>query len=167
LVSTTRDAELLRGFLEERNLPCPACGYSLRGCTSSKCPECGTALELALRARPIPAWWHAGVIGLALAVMMLALLLLRSLPAAAELAAQDHARQLAAGGFFPESSLIDWPILFRIAFALAAGGILLAWLFAARRRFAQWSARNQAGIGLAAASAPLLVVGLLWLLARG
>lgn len=39
-------APLLEVYLAERDEPCPACGYNLRGLTSDRCPECGQALRL-------------------------------------------------------------------------------------------------------------------------
>src|SRR5687768_5106867 len=38
--------ELLRQFVEGRDVPCPACGYNLRNTGSTRCPECGGALSL-------------------------------------------------------------------------------------------------------------------------
>lgn len=35
-------------FLEQRDVPCPGCGYNLRGCAAAACPECGRALRLRL-----------------------------------------------------------------------------------------------------------------------
>jgi hypothetical protein len=46
------DAEMLRIFLMERDAPCAACGYNLRGLNVDKCPECAEPLALALSARP-------------------------------------------------------------------------------------------------------------------
>ena len=34
----------IKKFLADCNVPCPTCGYNLRGCSSSSCPECGKAL---------------------------------------------------------------------------------------------------------------------------
>jgi hypothetical protein len=36
----------LGAFLAARDVPCPGCGYNLRGNTTSSCPECGTPLVL-------------------------------------------------------------------------------------------------------------------------
>jgi hypothetical protein len=52
----------LAALLQEHDVPCPCCGYSLRGLTSDRCPECGLAatapVVLRLRRRPAtPAWW--------------------------------------------------------------------------------------------------------------
>lgn len=37
---------LLEQYLADRDVPCPVCGYNLRGLDSQKCPECGMRLEL-------------------------------------------------------------------------------------------------------------------------
>ncbi|MCC6659887.1 MAG: hypothetical protein IT437_03275 [Phycisphaerales bacterium] len=42
-------ARVVREFVTERDLPCPECGYNLRGLVIPRCPECGlqiTAAEL-------------------------------------------------------------------------------------------------------------------------
>ena len=45
------------------DLICPACGYSLRGITSDRCPECGLAIDrVNLSASHIP-WAHRRIIG--------------------------------------------------------------------------------------------------------
>lgn len=38
----------LRAYLADRDVPCPACGYNLRGITTAACPECGAALDSGL-----------------------------------------------------------------------------------------------------------------------
>ena len=44
-------------------LPCPACGYDLRGAPTDRCPECGVAIDAeALRVSAIP-WAHRRQIG--------------------------------------------------------------------------------------------------------
>jgi hypothetical protein len=42
------DAELLKAYLADRDVPCPGCGYSLKGCVAEACPECGHAVTLAI-----------------------------------------------------------------------------------------------------------------------
>lgn len=44
------EAELLRDFLDGRNISCPVCTYNLRGVADARCPECGFAVTLALHA---------------------------------------------------------------------------------------------------------------------
>jgi hypothetical protein len=46
MVRTGNSAGLLREFLAEADLPCPGCGYNLRGLQASACPECNQALVL-------------------------------------------------------------------------------------------------------------------------
>ncbi|MGD9689869.1 MAG: hypothetical protein AB7K52_09480 [Phycisphaerales bacterium] len=40
--------ELVERFLSDRDVPCPSCGYNLRGSRATACPECGKSLRLAL-----------------------------------------------------------------------------------------------------------------------
>lgn len=44
------DTELLAAYLTDRDVSCPTCGYSLRGLTHPRCPECGRGLSLRLQA---------------------------------------------------------------------------------------------------------------------
>jgi len=45
------DLPSLRAFLAERDVPCPACGYNLRGAQDPVCPECGGPVELSIEGR--------------------------------------------------------------------------------------------------------------------
>lgn len=47
------DAELLKAYLADRDVACPGCGYSLKGCEAEACPECNRAIRLALHQ---PGW---------------------------------------------------------------------------------------------------------------
>ncbi|MBX9737260.1 MAG: hypothetical protein K2X32_10075 [Phycisphaerales bacterium] len=51
-------------FVAARDVMCPACEHNLRGSAGVKCPECGVALRLEVRADPLPArsWWVAAVL---------------------------------------------------------------------------------------------------------
>lgn len=65
----------LRRFLASRDVPCPSCGYNLRGLAGEVCPECRQELVLTVRlAEPRLGWWLAGLIGLACGVGFDALL---------------------------------------------------------------------------------------------
>lgn len=44
--ASSPSADPLLEFLRERDVPCPLCGYNLRGLTSDRCPECGRELRL-------------------------------------------------------------------------------------------------------------------------
>ena len=44
--SSSEDLQLLTEYLADRDVPCPRCGYNLRGLTAGRCPECGDHLQL-------------------------------------------------------------------------------------------------------------------------
>ncbi len=39
-------ADMLKTFVADRNVPCPVCGYNLRNLSSAQCPECSASLEM-------------------------------------------------------------------------------------------------------------------------
>ena len=54
----------LADFLADRDEPCPACRYNLRGLQTDRCPECDRELILQIRlAEPRMAAWIAAVVG--------------------------------------------------------------------------------------------------------
>ncbi len=58
--------ELLKAFLAEVSVPCPGCGYDLRGLPTASCPECNQALVLRVGlAEPRMRLYIAGMMGLA------------------------------------------------------------------------------------------------------
>lgn len=50
MAPTPSEAESLRSFLADRDVPCPRCDYNLRGLIGSLCPECSGTVELAINA---------------------------------------------------------------------------------------------------------------------
>lgn len=50
--------ETLREYLAGSDATCPSCRYSLRGCETTTCPECGWGLQLQLKPRlaTVPHW---------------------------------------------------------------------------------------------------------------
>lgn len=64
---TDRDAAMRVEFLRERDVPCPSCGYNLRGCAEGKCPECGRDIVLGVGGNFAvgPAMWAAAGLWLA------------------------------------------------------------------------------------------------------
>ena len=63
------DSELLRLYLAPRDLPCPGCGYNLRGLAADACPECNQAITLRVNlAEPRQGEFIAGLLGLALGI---------------------------------------------------------------------------------------------------
>lgn len=60
------DVEAVRAYVAERDVPCPGCGYNLRGLTGERCPECNEALEVRIGlAEPRMGAFIACVVGLA------------------------------------------------------------------------------------------------------
>lgn len=48
-VSGSETQSVLHAFLADRDVPCPNCGYNLRGLVTTHCPECRQELVLCLR----------------------------------------------------------------------------------------------------------------------
>ena len=135
------DESTLLGWLADRDVPCPLCGYNLRGLTAARCPECGQPLRLsvALTDPYLRAW-------ITLAVALL-------LPAGLGLLwAVALAREGAPPG--RQSSLI-YPIVYQVAC------IPLATLaLAGRRRVQRWPRGVQNR--LAATAIALTLVSFAW-----
>ena len=47
--SPPTDSDLRRRYLAERDVPCPGCGYNLRGLAAGACPECNQDFELGIK----------------------------------------------------------------------------------------------------------------------
>ncbi|MFM9958986.1 MAG: hypothetical protein ACKVZJ_13025 [Phycisphaerales bacterium] len=43
------DADMLKAYLADRDVPCPSCSYNLRGCVAETCPECGHSPKLGIQ----------------------------------------------------------------------------------------------------------------------
>ena len=50
-MAATPDDEVRRAYLDGRDVPCPKCGYNLRGTTGDACPECGLKIVLEVAGR--------------------------------------------------------------------------------------------------------------------
>lgn len=50
-MSQTREDDVRRAFLSERDVACPKCGYNLRGGAGDECPECGLKIVLEVAGR--------------------------------------------------------------------------------------------------------------------
>lgn len=55
-------------FLKEFSGPCPNCGYQLNKPTNNRCPECGSALRIALFAPFRFSPWHAMLASVAISI---------------------------------------------------------------------------------------------------
>lgn len=65
-VSGSETQSVLHAFLADRDVPCPNCGYNLRGLATNVCPECRQELVLGVRVRePRHGPYVTAVVGLA------------------------------------------------------------------------------------------------------
>lgn len=72
-----RKLSLLEAYLDQYDVPCPLCGYSLHKLRGSACPECGNKIELQIRAsHPRLAAFYTGLVGLAAGVGFTTMVLL-------------------------------------------------------------------------------------------
>jgi hypothetical protein len=55
-MALTSDSEFLRAWLGGHDVPCPVCGYNLRGLPAGVCPECGNSLRLTVTAISSKRW---------------------------------------------------------------------------------------------------------------
>lgn len=66
-VETGTSETSLLAFVHDRDIPCPGCGYNLRGLRGVVCPECQQALELRVGlTEPRLGLWLAATIGCAI-----------------------------------------------------------------------------------------------------
>lgn len=134
-------------FLAERDVPCPGCGYNLRGLESPACPECNEALELRITlAEPRQGAYIAGIIGLSIGIGFHGIMLAWA------------AFIMLWAGFGTASMMADvWPLPLALILEVAA---LAAWM-RGRRRLRRMPQRGQVTLaaacwGLTAALAVLI-----------
>ena len=124
------DQDWLVAFLRDRDVPCPLCGYNLRGLTSDRCPECGREVRLSVgMADPYLRYWIALAISTFAAAgvgVLFAILLLRE------------------GWPRLETAALDFSIYYFLVSIPAA--VIVLWL---RRRFLRLEKTTQAVIASA------------------
>jgi hypothetical protein len=121
-------------YLARHDVPCPSCGYNLRGLEKPVCPECGLAAGWGafgvwgLRSRP--ALYRAVEVCIYLSVMLGLFLLAFRFGRAVE---RHDLRQIAAAGLIPFASFIAlWAWLAgRAALARAPAYLQARWASAA------------------------------------
>ena len=128
------DADDLTRWLADRDVPCPLCGYNLRGLTGDRCPECGQPLRLSVAlAEPYLKPW------LTLAASLL-------VPAGLGILWACLVPFLGLPGRRRDQATVLLPILYQIATIPLAG--LVIWR---RRSIQRWSRGSQWRVaGLAA-----------------
>ncbi len=74
----TDDVAQLLTYLATRDVPCPGCGYNLRGLARPNCPECGDSVSLTVTNYPSRlGGYSAGFIGLSLSLFLVVFLSVR------------------------------------------------------------------------------------------
>jgi hypothetical protein len=67
MIDRPGELDLLRAYLRDRDVACPACGHNLRGAAGFACPECGGRLDLHVVSLDVPhASWIACMLTFAL-----------------------------------------------------------------------------------------------------
>lgn len=65
------ELDLLRAYLRDRDVACPACGHNLHGTAGIACPECGARLDLRVASMDQPhKWWLLALLAFALPLGM-------------------------------------------------------------------------------------------------
>jgi hypothetical protein len=150
---------LVREFLAEREVLCPACRHNLRGVAGDRCPECGLELHLTLAVPRFESGpWLAGILGLSISLLITMTLLVPMLGPVVELLQQPQRASMVRMGFAASSDLPNWTaVLLLTAVACVLAG-LLAGLVAYRRRIGRIPALLRVVIGVSAAASPLLLL---------
>jgi hypothetical protein len=67
----SEDRSLLGAYLAERDIPCPTCGYNLRGLKQASCPECGDRISLTITNFPTRSTeYFTGLVGLSVTSLL-------------------------------------------------------------------------------------------------
>lgn len=149
----TEPADLLRLFVQGRDVPCPACGYNLRNTGSARCPECGAAMQLRVGspAAPLGPW------ALALLSAALPLGFWLSIFGIGAHALYKWWRATVADQYYWRLGRSDWTLLGLAAaavvtFALAVGLLL--------RRRHRWASRSRRARWVLAMASTVTLIGL-------
>lgn len=150
---------VLADFLQSTDTRCPSCAYSLRGCTSDRCPECGAALSLRLAAqRNGVGWWLAGVLGSAVSLGMTVVFLFPSMQMVSAMFANPYLQSQVRAGVSPMSILPHWKGIWPLALLTAATCLFFGWMISQRGAFARRGAWMNAIIGMLGACSPLILL---------
>ena len=118
----TKEGDTMRlvDFLEERDVPCPFCGYNLCNLTDHDCPECGHRLRLTVGVHDVRFGWFLAAVTPSLVSGVSALSLLVLMMAAI----------VTGGGPLP-------PVLFLLVLLGVLSGVVAIVLILRRHRFIQ------------------------------
>lgn len=163
-----RSSELLTKYLADSEVRCPACRYSLRGCTSDRCPECGRELALRIVADGASrsTWWIAAIYGVDVAALLSILILASLMDRVISVLKDPNIPAMVTAGFAPQSDLPQWSSIFIVIAINGVVGLILALLIRKRDAFARLNAYQQAALGAACWLTPAIMLGILNLLTR-
>lgn len=153
------DLEMRRVYLTVTDVPCPTCGYNLRGSSGDKCPECAVPIELSIRRPQQPRPWDTvAVIAIVLTTIYFAI------HGGWQLVWITTQSGLFSGSGSTFGFVSTWII--GIATAFLTAGIGLAWCIGAlvvRKRLVRpaWASPTNAAAGM------LLTVFIVFLLSYG
>lgn len=148
-------------YLSRSQDRCLSCDYSLKGLTSDRCPECGTALRLQL----VPTsgtqspWWWMATLGSTLSALLAVRLLLSLYSKVEQVAGNPSIKAMVDAGLASSQDLADWRILFFAAACCLVCTAMLAWLIARRRYFGTWERWQRVTWGVVGFLSPLLLIG--------
>lgn len=155
----TKMRHVLADFLSERDTRCPSCSYSLRGCQSDRCPECGATLSLRLASERLGAgWWMGGVLGSAVSLGMTVVFLFPSIQMVSAMFANPYLQSQVRAGVSPMSILPHWKGMWPLAVLTAATCLLFGWMISQRGAFARRGAWVNATLGVLGACSPLILL---------
>jgi hypothetical protein len=153
--SGTSEPELIKAFVADRDVPCPACGYNLRGGQSMACAECGARLDLRVGCADFKlSFWIFSLLAIALPLGYAA-----ATGAMLVVTVLEFGRAAIGGN--------DWPLFISHWMAPLVYAPVLWWLVRKRRRF--WTRPSlvqlRMSIAIGACSAVILAT-LLYCMAR-
>lgn len=139
-METIEDPAFLRSVLDTTDVPCPACGYNLRGLTTPVCPECNLRLVLRIGlAEPRIGAFVTGLVGISAGLgfcgIVLAFYLITAILSATKITSKPNSIPYLVIGSCIGAAMLAWWILsrrrmlqarrwiriFRVIFAVVGG----------------------------------------------
>lgn len=158
---------VLAEFFRTSDARCPSCSYSLRGCESDRCPECGAEFTLGVVvSRRFSTWWLAGVLGAAVSLGMSIVLLWPGFELIAAVLYNPMMVAQVRSGFAPTSMLPRWNTIWLLTMLALIACLMLAWLIASRHSFNRWAAKVQILAGGGSLVSPLIFLAIVQALVR-
>ena len=149
----------LAAVLAERDVTCPACGYTLRGLRQAGCPECGATVTwdgLLNRETGVSLAWVVGLIGLAVSLPESFLKWQRLAFRRLFFYGEQLWVGMPNGGYTqPDATIFNpWFVGSTLYWHLIPLAIVGGWVM--RKRFARWPWGLRWGVGLGCVVAALL-----------